>query len=251
MSDDFGKLLDLLGRDPTERLSISSDVNGRFESHIVTVVQAAALGEWVQVSNVWFGVGVLTDGVSNGRGTATDVVGIREVYADLDVKPGGMPDYGAARAVIDDLAALLGANPVAIVHTGGGLQPHWAIERSDTTDWAADDHKHRGLVASMMRGWGRLVANVAERRGGSVDSVYDLARVLRVPGSSNRKYDPPRTVIGEITDGAPVTMQRIAETLLECGINELAGATVNYSPKPSPHPTTGNTGHAPADTCPA
>ena len=223
MADDFGKLLDLLGRDPGERLSISSDVNGRFESHIVTVAQAVALGEWVEVSNVWFGVGVLPDGVTSGRGTAADVVGIREVYADLDVKPGGMPDYGAARAIIDDLAGLLGVAPVAIVHTGGGLQPHWAVERSEATDWPDDDHKHRGLVASLLRRWGRLVANVAERRGGSVDSVYDLARVLRVPGSSNRKYDPPRTVVGEITDGAPVTLQRIGETLLECGIGELAG----------------------------
>jgi hypothetical protein len=82
---DLAKLLDVLGRDPVERLSINRLDGGCFKSVIVPVGSAA---RWVPdpAKDWWYGTAALHPRVASGRGYAKDVVGVREVSADLDVK---------------------------------------------------------------------------------------------------------------------------------------------------------------------
>jgi hypothetical protein len=182
---DLAKLLDVLGRDPSERLSINGRrlSDGRFASKVVRVRDVA---RWVPRSDkdCWYGTAALHRRVKQGRGLAADVVGVRELYADLDVKPGGLASWDAAHQVIDTLAGMLGVGPVAVVNSGHGLQPHWALERSDATDWPDETDPRWADAQALWRRWGRLVASVAEKYGGAVDSVYDLSRVLRAPGTA-------------------------------------------------------------------
>jgi hypothetical protein len=119
---------------------------------------------------------------------------------------------------------MLGVDPVAIVHSGHGLQPHWAIERSDVTDWPDETDPRWSDALALHRRWGRLVAGVAHRHGGRHDSVCEPARVMRVPGAANNKIptQPVATTVEWRT--APATsLERLAEVLDEYGITELAG----------------------------
>ena len=242
----LARLLDVIERKPDERLSINAMWHGRFQSRIVTVAEAPEVAAKLVATDCWYGTGVLHERVTTGRGYARDVIGVRELYADLDYKPGALtPD--TARAVIDDLAAMLAAAPVAIVQSGGGVQPHWTVERSDATDWPDETDSMHGITTALWRRWGRLVRHVADRHGGAVDGVYDLSRVLRVPGTVNTKYDPPRPVTVEYPGGAPVTLVRLAETLDEYDVPELPGDREILG-EVAPHPLTGDGQNGPAST---
>jgi hypothetical protein len=185
---DFAALLAATGRNGKERLSVNhkSD-DGTFVSEITTAANAPAVAARYADRDCWYGSAVLHDRVKRGRGAAKDVVGLRELSTDLDVKPGGMHSWAAAGEVIADLSDMLGVEPVAVVHTGHGLQPHWALERDAGTDWEDESSPQWLANTKLWRRWGRLVVHVAEKRGGSVDTVSDLSRLFRTPGTTNRK----------------------------------------------------------------
>lgn len=240
MTTQLGQLLAALDRADDERMSVCH-ANGRFVGEVTTVALAPALaaqytGE--DIEGVWFGCQVLHPRVTSGRGTTNDVIGLRSLNADLDVKPGGMGSYAAAQGVIAVLSDLLGTVPTAVVWTGHGLQPHWAIERGLGTDWPDEkDPRHKAAVA-LWRRWGRLVNNVAAGYGGAVDSTFDLSRVARCPGTVNRK-DPANPVEAtlEETAGFPVTLGMVLEVCNAEGVTgipedvEVLGETVSEASK--------------------
>jgi hypothetical protein len=219
---DLAKLLDVLGRDPGERLSLNGLEGGRFRSLVVDVATAVRSVP-DPTKDCWYGTAAIHERVTSGRGYARDVIGVREVSADLDVKPTGLPSWEAARQVVDTLTTMLGVGPVAVVNSGHGLQPHWALERDDRTDWPDETDPRWSDATALWRRWGRLVASVAERYGGHTDSVFDLSRVLRVPGTTNTKGDPHVPVTVEWFTATPLSRDRLTETLDEYGVSELAG----------------------------
>jgi hypothetical protein len=219
---DFATLLAATGRAGNERLSVNhkSD-DGTFVSEITTAANAPAVAARYADRDCWYGSAVLHDRVKRGRGAAKDVVGLRELSTDLDVKPGGMHSWAAAEQVIADLSDMLGVEPVAVVHTGHGLQPHWVLERDAGTDWENESSPQWLANTKLWRRWGRFVVHVAEKQGGSVDTVSDLSRLFRTPGTTNRKRTPvPVTMT--LTAGSLLSLKRLAETLDEYGIPEVA-----------------------------
>jgi hypothetical protein len=216
MTAELRTLLDLIGRDPDERLSVCFKASGGpFSVELTKVADAEVTGRVHAGGDCWFSVQPLADRVVSGRGTARDVIGLRALYADLDMKPGGMRTAEDALAVIQTLAEMLNAEPVAVVASGHGYQPYWRIERGPGTDWSDDsDDPRRTEAAALLRRFGRLVARLADVRGAAVDSVYDLPRVLRVPGTVNRKDEavPARTRL-DVVNGAPLSLEHVREAL--------------------------------------
>ena len=217
---DFVALLAATGRDGHERLSVNhlSD-DGTFISEITTVANAPAVAARYGDRDCWYGAGILHDRVKTGRGAARDVIGVRELSTDLDVKPGGMLSFAAAEQVIVDLSDMLGVSPAAWVYTGHGVQPHWALERGTGTDWQNESSPEWLAATKLWRRWGRLVADVAEKRGGGVDTVSDLSRLFRTPGTTNCKGTPVPVTLS-MTSGSLLSLKRLAETLDEYGIPE-------------------------------
>jgi AAA domain len=217
---DLRRLLEALGRDPGERISINYyDRAGNLVPEITTVAGAPTAAAKYVEKDCYFGVQPTGD-FKRGRGLASDVIGLRDLYADLDVKPGGMKTWDAARNVINTLSDLLGVAPVGIVNSGGGLQPHWAVERGDDTDWADEKDPRHGNAQALLRRWGRLVAHTAAGWQGNVDSVYDLSRILRVPGTTNCKGAPVTTTL-ELCNGAPVSLSTLDEVCDAEGVVEI------------------------------
>ena len=186
----FADLLDALSFEDTEHITVNYQVpGGEFTTRITTPDRAPALIAEVSGSaNVWWGINPIVANPApdprtgrSGRGRVADVTRWSCLHADIDIKPGGVPSWPAAREVIEDLSAMIGTRPVAVVMTGNGLQPYWALDPEDEgTDLRGEDNRHRAVA--LLRRWGRLVQRVADTHGGRVDSVYDLPRVLRVPG---------------------------------------------------------------------
>jgi putative DNA primase/helicase len=128
------------------------------------------------------------EGVRTGRGGEADSHALAFLWADVDYGtvghkpvPGGLPlppDEGAAREIIAKLPT-----PTLIVHSGGGLYPLWLFERPVFITEA-----NRPEVRVRSQDWQTMIKNKAADLGWHYGSgVGDLARVLRLPGSVNRK----------------------------------------------------------------
>lgn len=117
---------------------------------------------------------------------AENAVAMKSLWLDLDAKGEDKNSY----ASIPDAAAALGEfikkmdlpKPSALVTSGGGLHVYWTFDRALTPfEW-------QPLAAAL--------AEATKAHGLKCDTgcTIDGARVLRVPGTFNRKLDTPRAV---------------------------------------------------------
>lgn len=139
--------------------------------------------------DVYFGVG-LSD-VSYGekaRVKAAKVIGIPALWADFDLK-GPAHKKTNLPETLEDIQALLqdaGPPPSLTVHSGHGIQSYWLFKEP----WMFGSEAERTEAASLVQRWIGTLRHHAGKRGWDVDATHDLARVLRVPGTVNRKGEP-------------------------------------------------------------
>lgn len=93
------------------------------------------------------------------------------------------PDEKAATELVE----ALGPEPSMVVHSGHGLQAWWLFERF----WAFENETERVAAATLAQRWNNTLRVRAAERQFTVDSVFDLARVMRVPGTTNHKGATP------------------------------------------------------------
>lgn len=146
--------------------------------------------------DVWFGVATRTDQLRDGRrGGSVDCDRITCLWLDMDVAgpnhkgDNNYPDDEAARQMIAKFPI-----PVTlVVRTGGGYHGYWML----------DEPIEREDAVKLLARWGAHWIKYAHERGYDLDNVFDLPRILRVPGTFNRKnggevpvhvefYDPKR-----------------------------------------------------------
>ncbi len=144
--------------------------------------------------DAYFGVGLQRTELKTGRGTAAGVSCIPGLWADIDTaaphrKRPGLPPCEADAI---ELLSLTGLAPSLLVSSGYGLHAYWLFREplliKDGNDYTE--------VANLSVRWGNLIKACAASRKWSVDVVSDLARVLRVPGTSNyANQQEPRLVV--------------------------------------------------------
>jgi putative DNA primase/helicase len=110
------------------------------------------------------------------RTTIEDIQAINCLYADIDTK-----DYGNKQAAADHVKQL-SPKPTIIIDSGGGYHCYWFLEEP----FILDSLLKQEIARSLQERWVTFV--------GGDKAVHDLARILRVPGTFNYKYDPPRHV---------------------------------------------------------
>jgi hypothetical protein len=128
-----------------------------------------------------------------GRGSLKDVWSISGFWADLDIgteghHPAQSPNPETeleALSIIKDMP-----DATAVIHSGGGLQVWWLFD----APWEFDDPTDAQRASNE---WQNRLVKAGEALGYHVDSLGDLPRILRVPGTQNHKTENVRPVVLE------------------------------------------------------
>ena len=154
------------------------------------------------------------------------------LWADIDIAgpghklpPGSRPLPADERQALSILIHAKLPPPTMVVHSGGGLYPWWFIKEP-----VHIDESNRSQLVKLSSLWQRIIADAAAQLGLHYGSgVGDLARVLRIPGTINRKAGLQRPC--RYTDygtGAQYSLDGLA--------GALAQATHHLYPKPAQAP---------------
>lgn len=137
--------------------------------------------------DVYVGMGLSANELSSSsRAQNDEIAAIAGVWIDLDVQAEAHAQKSLP-PTIDDALSILPKDfpPTAVVSTGNGLHVYWLFKEV----WSFDGHVERDRAALLVQRWQALIRAAAASRGWTLDHTHDLARVLRVPGTMNRK-DP-------------------------------------------------------------
>jgi hypothetical protein len=144
------------------------------------------------IKDLWFCTSLQSEAGKNSKGNAKAVrraalaMKQKSIWVDIDVEPNNPKKYGtqeeALKALLLFAATVKLPTPSAIVFSGGGLHVYW-ISKDPLTpaEWQAYASGLKTL----------LLVNAIKCDSGL---TTDIARILRVPGTLNHKYDPPRPV---------------------------------------------------------
>lgn len=132
-------------------------------------------------------------GGSYKRIASQDSAGIMGLWADVDIADPDVhkkfnlpPDEASARDLLDRA----GVEPSILVHSGHGLQAWWIFKEF----WQFDSDAERRAAGDLAQRWNTTLRVRAAERQWTVDSTFDLARVMRMPGTFNHKKVPPQPV---------------------------------------------------------
>ena len=213
---DARRQLEIIGHGAGDYTSISWRDNTGWNSEVVptavipTMVRAHAGG-----GDVYIGVNVVRPVGAGRRGGNADVTRLCALVAELDYEK--LPET-ACWAVIVTLGGMVGW-PSMIIHSGHGMHVYWPLDTEDASALKLP------AAAVLARRFGMLCATVARSHGGRIDTVSDLARVLRAAGTTNYKRVPAVPVRGyEFGAGRPVFAAEITEALDAYGVMDISEA---------------------------
>lgn len=136
-------------------------------------------------------IGYMPEG--DARGPKEDAKALVAFFADIDVAGDGHstkkplpPNQTAAFDLIYECAK----PPSIVVGSGGGLHAWWVFREP----FLITNEKTYAEAAAMASAWEAHVQERARRHGWELDTVADLSRVLRIPGTKNHKTESPRAV---------------------------------------------------------
>ena len=176
---------------PDRRLSIFTLPGGKVRRFDDIAKAIPYIEQQATHENVYFGLS-LVSGNPPGRGKYQDMAGITCLWGDLDFagkdrgKDNLPPDEKAVRNILGKMAF----KPSLLVHSGGGFHAYWIFKEP----WVFSDDADRAKAALLAKRMNTTLRQLSLEQGCSLDSVGDLTRVLRVPGTLNHKFDPPAEV---------------------------------------------------------
>ena len=166
---------EIWGEDVEGFLEIRSiSKGGRVAQEFVAVSNLAKADELVKSMmhrNLYFGVCPRT----RKEGTLDAIKRVHTLWVDIDYKD--IPKEEIAKK-----AEQFPLSPSFVVLSGGGVHLYFPLEEPFEIDTEVDRLYIRELLRAIAKFWGGDLA------------ATDLARILRVPGSLNYKYEPPRPV---------------------------------------------------------
>lgn len=193
-----------------------NDFPGAQYTSIAAMARDAERHDRAGTEGVWFRVTTLAVVPSFGkRGGAADTQSLVGLWADLDFQSEGhkAENLPANEDEARTLVARAGLpKPSAWVHTGGGLSPFWKL--TNPLDTTTDEGMER--AQELAKGWISQIQTSS--KGVKVDGVKDISRVMRLPGTTNRK--PERVAAGTVApvrvlsmDGPTYAVEDLEKTL--------------------------------------
>ncbi|HAP39974.1 MAG TPA: hypothetical protein DCQ94_09470, partial [Nitrospira sp.] len=161
----------------------------------------AKIEQWAEDEDVYAGCGLRNANLGpTRRGERADIVAIPGLWIDADYsgtsgdhkKPNLPRTEADARKLLEEM----GLPPSAIVHSGHGLQAWWLFREP----WVFEDDADRDKAERLTKAWCDTFRAKAQARGWDADQVGDLPRVMRLPGTWNRKGAPVQTRLLSLTE---------------------------------------------------
>lgn len=163
-----------------------------------------------------------------GNADAHEFIGF---WADLDIAGPGHKTGGQLPATVEDCIAITEATglpaPTEWVHSGGGMYPWWLL----TSPHRIHDH---AAMAALSARWQRVIELASLKLGFSYGAgIGDLARVLRIPGTVNRKVEDAHVTAQWRTDLATSIPYELPY-LVDC-LDEAVARLEPPKPAPAPY----------------
>lgn len=142
--------------------------------------------------DVYFGLHLMDEPpFLGGRASANEISGVSFIHGEYDIKGPAHKEENLPETLEELLSFLHGLEcpPSIIVHSGNGLHTYWLLQ-----EYTVVGDENRELIKRIMKGHEMHTQKLGREHSWKFDSVADLARVLRVPGTVNRKNDSPKQV---------------------------------------------------------
>jgi hypothetical protein len=132
------------------------------------------------------------------RPHSSNAAGMVALWVEIDIAGPGHESEHLPKTV-EDVQRIVDAMrlpPTLMVHSGGGIHCWWVLTEPWLISDADDPDAERQRMAELERDWVSTARYHGDRLGRwKVDSVHDLARLLRPAGTTNRKIEGnPRPV---------------------------------------------------------
>jgi len=142
-----------------------------------------------------------------------------------------------------DFLRLFGLEPSIVIRTGGGMHCYWLFSRP----WVFKDHAARKQATDQVGRFQKAMIALAAARGWWLDNTSDLARVLRLPNTTNHETTPPAPVA--VTDWHPERRYSYPEVTAAIEALEEAARAAGQSPRGGQQ-ANGQAGESDQDTGP-
>jgi len=138
-----------------------------------------------QDQDVYVGVGLAGSDLGRmNRAAENQIVALTGFCVDADYangvhKKSNLPPETNALQMLREMPL----PPTVITSTGHGYHGWWLFKEP----WAIETAEEQAELKWLSWAWGKIYRDKAEAQGWTADSVFDLARVMRVPGTMNCK----------------------------------------------------------------
>jgi len=185
--DETKQFLDLaFGKKPEDLYILVWSLRGKRSGWFTDLEMAA---KYIRKNNEDVYIGVSLSKENRGeylRYEAKDTAGIVGLWLDIDVydpvahKKENLPkNHKEALQLLTPMPV----QPTVVIDSGHGIQAWWLFDKP----FIYHNDQEREIAALVEQKWNYIIQEEAKKVGWSVDSVHDLARVMRAPGSINAK----------------------------------------------------------------
>ena len=169
-------------------------------------------------SDIYVGCGTRRKNLGMGKkGENGDIYGIGALWLDIDVNNENDPSHERKNnpKTFEEARELINffpLEPTILIHSGHGYHVWWAMKEF----WNFETKDHRAVAATTLEEFQRVMKANASAKGLNIDSTFDVARVLRIPGTMNMKKPPHVPVVMESGPGKSYSMIELTVAIKQC-----------------------------------
>lgn len=143
---------------------------------------------WAVKENVYLGCSTRLKPLGpTMRGKREECAAIPGLWLDIDYGPEHKkPNLPQTEEEAMSLITSMGVPPTMVVHSGRGLQAWWCFREP----WIFSSDEDRDAAERLTKAWCATLRARCHEKGWDADQVGDLPRVMRIPGTWNRKGIP-------------------------------------------------------------